>query len=78
MAVGVPVLRVMAVFSLIGSIGVTIGDVYKAIERPDILAKLSIVELTLLFPALLYGAIERQASRLADEYRVLVSRAEKS
>lgn len=52
----VPVLRVMAVFSLIGSIGVNIGDVYKAIERPDILAKLSIVELTLLLPALLYGA----------------------
>jgi O-antigen/teichoic acid export membrane protein len=41
----VPVLKVMAVFSLIGSIG-----------RPDILAKLSMMELTLLLPALLYGA----------------------
>ncbi len=52
----VPVLRVMAVFSLIGSIGVNIGDVYKAIGRPDILAKLSMMELAILFPALLYGA----------------------
>jgi len=52
----VPVLRVMAVFSLIGSIGVNVGDVYKAIGRPDILAKLSVMELTLLLPALLYGA----------------------
>jgi O-antigen/teichoic acid export membrane protein len=52
----VPVLRVMAVFSLIGSIGVNIGDVYKAIGRPDILAKLSMMELVLLLPALLYGA----------------------
>ena len=33
-------LRVMAVFSLVGSIGVNAGDVYKAIGRTDILAKL--------------------------------------
>lgn len=52
----VPVLRVMAIFSLIGSIGVNVGDVYKAIGRPDILAKLSVMELGILFPALLYGA----------------------
>jgi O-antigen/teichoic acid export membrane protein len=52
----VPVLKVMAVFSLIGSIGVNIGDVYKAIGRPDILAKLSVLELGLMFPALIIGA----------------------
>ncbi len=52
----IPVLRVMAVFSLIGSIGVNIGDVYKAIGRPDILAKLGLLDLFLLLPALLFGA----------------------
>lgn len=52
----VPVLRVMAIFSLIGSIGVNIGDVYKAMGRPDILAKLSVLELGILLPSLLYGA----------------------
>lgn len=52
----VPVLRVMAIFSLIGSIGVNIGDVYKAIGRPDILAKLSAMELGLMLPALAVGA----------------------
>ncbi len=52
----VPVLRIMAIFSLIGSIGVNVGDVYKAIGRSDILAKLSVIELGTLLPALLYGA----------------------
>lgn len=52
----VPVLQVMAIFSLVGSIGVNAGDVYKALGRPDILAKLSAIELLLLVPALLYGA----------------------
>jgi PST family polysaccharide transporter len=52
----VPVLRVMAVFTLIGSIGVNVGDIYKAIGRPGILAKLSLVELAMMLPALLYGA----------------------
>lgn len=51
-----PVLQVMAVFSLIGSIGVNAGDVYKALGRPDLLAKLSVIELAALVPALLYGA----------------------
>jgi PST family polysaccharide transporter len=52
----VPVLRVMAIFSLIGSVGVNIGDVYKAIGRPDILAKVSILEVFILLPALVVGA----------------------
>ncbi|MFH1329770.1 MAG: lipopolysaccharide biosynthesis protein [Actinomycetota bacterium] len=52
----VPVLRLLAVFALVGSIGVNIGDVYKAIGRPDILAKLAGLELALLIPALLLGA----------------------
>lgn len=52
----IPVLQVLAVFSLIGSIGVNAGDVYKALGRPDILVKLSAVELTMLVPALIFGA----------------------
>jgi O-antigen/teichoic acid export membrane protein len=52
----IPVLRLLAVFALVGSIGVNIGDVYKAIGRPDILAKLAFLELVLLTPALILGA----------------------
>jgi PST family polysaccharide transporter len=52
----IPVLRLLAVFSLVGSIGVNAGDVYKAIGRPDILAKLAAIELALLTPALILGA----------------------
>jgi O-antigen/teichoic acid export membrane protein len=52
----IPVLRLLAVFALVGSIGVNIGDVYKAIGRPDILAKLALLELVLLTPALILGA----------------------
>jgi len=52
----IPVLQVMAVFSLVGSIGVNVGDVYKAIGRPDILAKLGVGEIVILVPALIAGA----------------------
>ncbi|HLA65956.1 MAG TPA: lipopolysaccharide biosynthesis protein [Acidimicrobiia bacterium] len=52
----VPVLRLMAVFSLVGSIGVNAGDVYKALGRSDVLAKLSVLELIALVPALIFGA----------------------
>ncbi len=52
----VPVLQVMALFSLIASIGVNAGDVYKALGRTDVLAKLAIAELFVLIPALTYGA----------------------
>jgi O-antigen/teichoic acid export membrane protein len=52
----VPVLQVMAVFSLVASVGVNAGDVYKALGRPGVLAKLAAIELVLLVPALIYGA----------------------
>ena len=55
-AEAVPVLRVMAVFSLIGSIGVNAGDVYKALGRTGVLARLATLELIVLVPALLIGA----------------------
>ena len=52
----VPVLRLMAVFSLIGSIGVNAGDVYKALGRSAVLARLAVLELVALVPALIIGA----------------------
>jgi len=52
----VPVLRLMAVFSLIGSIGVNAGDVYKALGRSGVLARLAVLELVALVPALIIGA----------------------
>jgi PST family polysaccharide transporter len=52
----VPVLRLMAVFSLIGSIGVNAGDVYKALGRSGVLARLAMLELVALVPALIIGA----------------------
>lgn len=52
----IPVLQVMCVFSLLGSIGVNAGDVYKALGRPGILAKLAGLELLVLIPALMVGA----------------------
>jgi PST family polysaccharide transporter len=55
-AAAVPVLKVMAVFSLVGSIGVNAGDVYKALGRTGVLARLATLELIALVPALLIGA----------------------
>lgn len=52
----IPVLQVMAVFSLIGSIGVNAGDVYKALGRTGVLARLATLELAMLVPALIVGA----------------------
>jgi len=52
----IPVLRVMAIFSLLGSIGVNAGDVYKALGRTGVLARLAALELIVLVPALIFGA----------------------
>jgi PST family polysaccharide transporter len=52
----IPVLRIMAIFTLITSVGFNVGDVYKAIGRPDILAKLGILDLAVLTPALILAA----------------------
>lgn len=52
----IPVLRVLALFMLIASVGFNIGDVYKAIGRPDILAKLGVLDLFVLAPALILAA----------------------
>ncbi|MBU1227644.1 MAG: lipopolysaccharide biosynthesis protein [Actinobacteria bacterium] len=52
----VPVLRILAVFTLVASVGYNAGDVYKAIGKSGILAKLGIVDLLVLAPALIVAA----------------------
>lgn len=52
----IPVMRLLALYALVRSIGYHIGDVYKAMGRPDILLKLGVISLLVLFPALWFGA----------------------
>ncbi len=52
----VPLLRILAIFALVYSIGYHAGDIYKAIGRPDILLKLSIVGIFIYIPAMWIGA----------------------
>ncbi len=52
----IPILRVLALYAWVYSIGYHIGGVYKAIGRPDILLKLSLLTLAVIVPALLIGA----------------------
>jgi PST family polysaccharide transporter len=52
----IPVLRVLAIYGWVYSLGYHVGGVYKAIGRPDIILKLSILTLAIILPALLIGA----------------------
>lgn len=52
----IPLLQILAIYSLIYSIGYHIGDVYKAIGRPDILLKLNILSILIMIPAMLIGS----------------------
>jgi O-antigen/teichoic acid export membrane protein len=52
----VPVLRVLGFYAWVYSVGFHVGGIYKATGRPDILFKLSIISLGVIFPALLIGA----------------------
>ena len=52
----IPVLRVLAAYAWVYSLGYHVGGFYKAIGRPDILLKLSILTLIIIIPALLIGA----------------------
>ena len=52
----IPVVRVLALFVLVRSIGFNAGDVYKAIGRPDILIKLELLNMGVLVPALWFGS----------------------
>jgi PST family polysaccharide transporter len=52
----IPVLRVLAVYAWLYSLGYHVGGLYKAIGRPDILLRLSLLALVIIIPALLIGA----------------------
>jgi O-antigen/teichoic acid export membrane protein len=52
----IPVLRVLAVYAWIYTLGYHVGGFYKAIGRPDILLWLSIFTLVISIPALLIGS----------------------
>ncbi len=52
----IPLLQILAIYALIYSVGYHIGDVYKAIGRPDILLKLNILSIFIMVPALVLGS----------------------
>jgi PST family polysaccharide transporter len=52
----IPVVRLIALFILVRSIGYHVGDVYKAVGRTDILVGLDVLHLALLAPSLWFGA----------------------
>lgn len=52
----IPILRVLAVYAWVYSLGYHVGGFYKAIGRPDILLRLSILTLVVIIPSLLIGA----------------------
>ena len=52
----IPMLRVLAIYAWVYSIGFHIGGIYKAVGRPYILFNLSIFTLIILVPSLLIGA----------------------
>jgi PST family polysaccharide transporter len=52
----IPLLRVLALYAWIYSIGYHVGDIYKAIGRPDIQLRLTAFTLTIVIPAILIGS----------------------
>jgi lipopolysaccharide exporter len=52
----IPVLRVLAIYAWVYSLGYHVGGFYKAIGRPDILLRLSMLTLVIILPCLLIGA----------------------
>lgn len=52
----IPVLRVLAIYAWVYSLGYHVGGFYKAIGRPDILLRLSLLTLVVIVPSLLIGA----------------------
>ena len=52
----IPLLRVLAIYAWVYSLGYHVGGFYKAIGRPDILMKLSFLTLAIIIPCLLIGA----------------------
>lgn len=52
----IPIVRLLALFVLVRSIGFNAGDIYKAIGRPDVLVKVEVLNMLVLVPALIIGA----------------------
>jgi O-antigen/teichoic acid export membrane protein len=52
----IPILRILAIYAWVYSLGYHVGGLYKAIGRPDILLRLSLLTLVIILPALLIGA----------------------
>lgn len=52
----IPILRVLAIYAWVYSLGYHVGGLYKAVGRPDILLRLSILTLIIIIPSLLIGA----------------------
>jgi PST family polysaccharide transporter len=52
----IPLLRLLAVYAMIGSIGTNAGDVYKAIGKPSILWKIGCINIPILITLLYTGA----------------------
>jgi PST family polysaccharide transporter len=52
----IPLLRILAMYAWVYSLGFHIGDIYKAIGRPDISLKLTIFTLIILIPAMFIGS----------------------
>ena len=52
----IPLLRVLAIYAWVYSIGYHVGDIYKAIGRPYILLILDVLTLVVLVPSMLVGS----------------------
>jgi O-antigen/teichoic acid export membrane protein len=52
----IPILRVLAIYAWVYSLGYHVGGLYKAVGRPDISLKLSILTLLIIIPCLLIGS----------------------
>lgn len=52
----IPILRVLAIYAWIYSIGFHMGDIYKAVGRPDVQLKLTIFTLFLIIPSIYVGS----------------------
>lgn len=53
----IPVLRLLAVYVLIRSIGYHVGGIYKAMGKPRVLVGLGLLSLVVLLPSLLIGSL---------------------
>lgn len=52
----IPLMRILAVYAWVHSVGFHVGDIYKAVGRPDILLKLTLLYLMLIVPLILIGS----------------------